>query len=187
MENISDPLKWAEYELKLREFHLKKYFEATRLSADFSKLMVTNLIWINAAGLGALPVIANFIGISTIPWAGKFALLFCPGLLFAFGLIFGLLCALTAYFNYESIARHADHDCAVELHSVRIVQPAVIANPEYKALFENEREKSTILSKSARGRVQFTLIASHMVGWLSLLCFVGACYQLMSISPPLVR
>jgi hypothetical protein len=113
MVDFEDQLRLREIELKEREFDYRLASKAHRL-AEFSKIIVTNLIWINSAGLGALPVIAAFIGIGDMPWSRKFPLLVAVGAPFAAGLVAAILCALAAYHNYSSLAAHARSICALD-------------------------------------------------------------------------
>lgn len=182
MSQPDDPLRWAEYELKIRELHFKIYSEAQRIGAEFSKLIVVNLIWINAAGLGSLPVITSFIGINAVPWAQKFPLIVKPGLAFGVGLCSALFCALMTHYNYESIARNADFQCEAERYDLRVNHPGI--PHEIRTIAKGELEHSTQSAQRSELWVDFTRLAGHVTGWASLGCFLWACYLLIKITPP---
>lgn len=182
MNESDDPLRWGEYELKLREYHFKRCSEAQRLGTEFSKLIVINLIWINAAGVGALPVTASFIGIGALPWAQKFQLVIQPGIAFGVGLISALMCALITYYNFCSIAKTADFQCAVETNTLKANHPAI---PEqFRMIAQNDLNKSETNARQSELWVGFTYRAGHFAGWVSLGCFLWACYLLIRITPP---
>lgn len=183
MSDPDDPLRWGEYELKLREFHFKFYSEAQKLANEFSKLIVINLIWINAAGLGSLPVTASFIGIGSVPWAQKFPLVVKPGIAFGVGLCSALFCALMTYYNFTSIAKTADFQCAVETNALRANHPRI---PEqFRTVAQCDLEHSARNVRSSELWVRFTYIAAHATGWASVICFLWACFLLIKITPPL--
>lgn len=175
---------WQEHVLKLREFHFKRFSEAQRLGVEFSKLIVTNLIWINAAGLGSLPVVVSFAGLGSAPWSAKFPLVFWPGATFALGLFFALMCALASNLNFNAIAKNADYDCIAEINSLVCIHPDCVQNPEFRQLIESTRDTGLKGAKSWALWVEITYYIAHIFGWLSLSCFVFACYQLVRMSPP---
>ena len=179
-----DPLPWLQHELKVREFYDKRLLEAERISIEFSKLIITNLVWINATGLGTLPVVSSFIGIGSLPWSQKFPLLIGPGASFALGLLTALLCALIVYFNFGCIVRTANHECVAEINILRMTQPVYTQSPELKAVIDREREAGLFNAQRMRRATVHTLWLSHILGWLSFASFAVACYQLVRIVVP---
>ncbi len=179
-----DPIRWQELELRVRELYNKQFSDAQRAAVDFSKLIVTNLIWINAAGLGSLPVTAAFLGIGDMPWPQKFPLLLGPGLAFAAGLFSALMCALATYYNFDAIAKNADFSCWREIGDIRLTHPATAQDDDCKGRVEAQRDCSAKSATEASKRTRSTLILSHLLGWASLLCFLFACYLLITVSRP---
>ncbi len=170
MTNSDDPIRQQELELKVRELYQKQFSDAQRAAVDFSKLIVTNFIWINAAGQGSLPVSAVFLGIGDVPWPQKFPLMFGPGLGFAGGLFSGLICALATYYNFDAIAKNADF----AIGEIRLTHPTTAQNEEFKGKVEAHRDRSAKFASAASTRIWATLIISHLLGWISLFCFLFA-------------
>ncbi len=184
MTNSDDPIRQQELELKVRELYQKQFSDAQRAAVDFSKLIVTNLIWINAAGLGSLPVSAAFLGIGDVPWPQKCPLMFGPGLGFAGGLFSGLICALATYYNFDAIAKNADFACWREIGEIRLTHPTTAQNEEFRGKVEAHRDRSAKSASKANTRIWATFLISHLLGWISLFCFLFACYLLITVSRP---
>lgn len=182
MANFDDPIQSQELDLRVRELYNKQFSDAQRSAVDFSKLILTNLIWINAAGLGSLPVTAAFLGIGDMPWSQKFPMILGPGLAFATGLFSALMCALATYYNFDAIAKNANFACAREIGDIRLTHPEAARNEEFRGRVEAQRDHSAKSATEASKRTRATLILSHLLGWASLLCFLFACYLLITIS-----
>lgn len=106
------PIQWADwmqYETASRGFYEKRALEAQKASVEFSKLLITNLILINAGALIALPATAAFIGVqSSAAPAQKMLVVGAPAVLYVVGLIAGLVCALA---TYRDAARVRPRNC----------------------------------------------------------------------------
>jgi hypothetical protein len=181
MADFEDQLRLREIELKEREFDYRLASEAHRLAAEFSKIIVTNLIWINTAGLGSLPVIAAFIGIGDMPWSQKLPLLVPVGATFAGGLVAANLCALATYYNYSSLAAHATSICSHDLRQSHVTR---LRGQNGGEAFEEHHPTSFRAAGRLSPPVQRTYRMSHGLGWMSFICFLVACYQLTTISRP---
>ncbi|MGJ0534289.1 hypothetical protein [Methylocystis sp.] len=183
MGDTSEIIVWHEHELKVRELYAKHILETQRLSIEFSKLIVTNLVWINAAGLGSLPVVASFIGIATLPWAQKFSLLIAPIIGFAVGLFSALFCALAIYFNYMHHATFYSHSCDSEISAIRTIHPLYSEMTEFRQNVDKARAECIRNGSKSELFVNTTYYVSHLLGWMSAISFVVACYYLLKITP----
>jgi hypothetical protein len=184
MTEPSDPLPWLEHELKIRYLYEKRRIDAERHAGESSKLILTNLVWINAAGLGSLPVTAAFIGIGGLPWSQKFPLIISPSVGFTVGLFAALLSALLAYVNALYIATTAEHDCQAEIKTLQLIQNTFQLSESIRAKAASDREAGIHNANKSRQCIKLAFIASHILGWLSFLSFVYACYQLARITVP---
>jgi len=181
MAEQKDVFSFTEFELKLREYHYKRCAEAQRFAVEFSKLIVTNLIWINAAGLGSLPVIVRFVGMDNDARPKKLNTFFMPGMCFAIGLLSALSCAIVAYWNFFHIAKLTDFECNVEINAIRSFYAQSHNFEEMQNQFNIERDKASIETVKTRDNIGLTMFLSHIFGWLSIAAFVSACYFLIKM------
>jgi len=78
---------WLEADSALAESYRKQIFEARKLASDFSKLVITNLLFINSAGLFGVPTLAKSLGMSAQTRAEKLFYLGLPMTLFVLGFL----------------------------------------------------------------------------------------------------
>lgn len=180
----TDFVDWHETELKVRDLHSKEASDCRRLGAEFSKLIITNLLWINSAGLGSLPITAKFIGIDAAPWSQKLPILIWPAAAFAAGLFLASICALCAYFNFEALGAAANSACGIELGNLRKLHPTYLANPQNKVMVDGALQQSQTRHANLNWWVQFYLWSSIGAGVASAVLFAFGVYKLISVSPP---
>jgi len=164
---------WLKYELGLRELYEKRSLENRKLATEFSKLVVSNLVLINAGALIALPPISAFIGIqNSISFSQKFYAVGIPAIFYVFGLLIGLLCALVTYFNFAYAHHAADASCLRELADTRKLYPWVVANPAYQKVMEEQSTAQSATYLDRDRKIGTTYWLGHFSGWISLACFL---------------
>lgn len=170
-----------EHELKVRDLHQKGWSEGTKFAVEFSRLIITNLVWINAAGLGSLPVIAKFVGVDGGGWTEKRHILIYPGAAFAFGLFTALLCAFATYLNFNSIARTFLAGSRMEISSIRAQYPAYGSDRAFKEMVDGELKEAPSDFRSANWWVEVYYVTGIVLGFVSFISFAAACYLLVTI------
>lgn len=95
-------MTFEEY-LKFRDIYMKHTTEWSKIGSEFSKLVLSGLLYINAGALATIPFL---IGLSD---HGKKLVYFRdvfqgPGVLFILGLLFSLLAMFFTYLNFGKIS-----------------------------------------------------------------------------------
>jgi len=174
---------WQEFELKIREFYSRLFIETTKQSVEFAKLIVTNLIWVNAAGLGSLPVISRLAGVDGAPWSQITQVLLAPAEYFAAGMLFALMCSLTIYLNFYKMAMQAGANCDAEVNAMRQGNVALISHPSAKTLVQDQLSNSISEAERHAFWVKFYFWSAFVTGIFSFGFFSWACLELVNIHP----
>lgn len=179
-EKTDDPLKWPEFELKFKEFYHKRSLEAQKLATEFTKIIVTNLIWINAAGIGALPVTTSFVGISSLRWEEKYALIYKPMWLFAGGLVAAIVCAFMIYINFAIISRVMNNyiDMDIYINRFSSAENCNDSNNTREILYMNYM-KAKQMAAYLENWINIAFILSIGLGCISIVLFICACQAIL--------
>lgn len=110
---------WYQYESKIREIHQKDALDLEKISAEFSRLIVSNLFILNAGGLGSIPAISLFFDANSLTVALRVSRFAQPFVSFGLGAIFALTSAFVAYLNYQAGAEAARTTLRQELANIR--------------------------------------------------------------------
>lgn len=174
-------LPLLEHELKVREYYSKRQFELSSLSLDFAKLVITNLIWINSAGLGALPVILKITGVDRIGLRELTDKAFWPGTLFAIGLLTALLSALVVYLNLYSSARFYEGVGNSYLTNFYSHVSAIVDKEDMILFHKGEDAYVSMETTHASRLAKIAFMVAHACGWVSLGCFLLACNLILKL------
>ncbi|WP_331326534.1 hypothetical protein [Methylobacterium fujisawaense] len=148
--------------------------EAQKLSAEFSKLIVVNLQFINAGALLAAPSIAlNLLGLSGLKPLEKWQLIGIPMGMFAAGLVAASLSSFWAYRNYEMIAHHWEAEREWREFNLGRLTPWFDGEKGQRKLEEAAKKRVRYQIKAQR-RFWFSLAS----GWASILLFICGCVLL---------
>ncbi|WP_170245877.1 hypothetical protein [Methylobacterium gnaphalii] len=161
-------------------FHAKTA-DAQKLSTEFSKLIITNLQFINAGGLLAVPSLStSFLGLSQLQHCEKMLYLGLPMAIFTIGLLSASLSALFTYFNYQAVAQNNMYIAAEALHVVDEALPNM--PPEIRA--SNELTKREVSSKQAISQrsIRRNYYCAFIAGWTSIGSFIASCILLAAFS-----
>ena len=180
MAEIYEQLRALELELKIRELHQRERWEARKVSSLFGRLIITNLIWMNGAAASSVPVIASFMGIASLPWREKQALLFWPSAAFAFGLVCASLCAIAAHSIYLKRSDKARYEQDTEVSAFRAAYPACAKNPDFKPA---ESETAECVGESQRA-IAWAFVAAQFLGWMSLAGLLTGWFWILQAEAP---
>ena len=189
MENAQDDLDraarlaavraWSEADKNIVEGLGKLAIELRKVGSEFSKLILTNLIVINAAGVLAVPTLAKtFLGLESLNSRDdKLFYLGVPMTLF----IAGLGCAfLSAFFTYRNWIMHAqaiDCDAQQRRWEAEIMHVGDY-HPEGRGdLLQSLATTPARRSKIARG-ITRSYWAALVFGWAAASAFVAGCVWL---------
>jgi hypothetical protein len=128
---------------------------------------------INAGGLVGLPALSGLLGFSSLGRVDKLFFLGIPVVVYTIGPLSAGVSALCAYFNFLQWARWTELDEEAQL----LASDAVLPWPDAaeKDTARNQRldaiasEREKVLSKLNKSHFR-----SHVFGWVSVSCFVGA-------------
>lgn len=180
MPSIQDDLQWAKFEIDLRSMYEKSSIEHIKIAADFSKLIITNLIWINAASVGALPVLAKFIGFSDTK--ASFIAVLPSAISFTVGLIAALLCALVTYRNFMLHSHANSHYSNCEINAMRLGLLKTLP-VDMRQIYEQTRDEALENGEKSRTKVNTSYYLGHIAGWVSLGAFLTGCWLLIKAAP----
>lgn len=169
-----DWLTYGRARKDVGEFYDRRAIESQKIASEFSKIIVTNLHFINAAGLGAVPTLSSsLLGISGLDRYGRFYYLGIPMSVFALGLIFASLCAFQTYRNFSAAAQFSEYQRLREIANIEAV--AHIFSLEYRDIAKSTANKCEILASQAAKKINKTQNYALGCGWISIACFIGAC------------
>ncbi|TXN52359.1 hypothetical protein [Methylobacterium sp. WL2] len=152
----------------------RRAIEAQKLSAEFSKIIITNLQFINAGALLATPSLAtNLLGLVGLNRHEKMIYIGSPMGLFAFGLALATLTAFFTYRNYEAAANHWNSERLWREADLGRLSPHLVQRPWDEELRENSEDKRKYNSK-----ITLFFYLGQASGWLSVLSFIAACIML---------
>jgi|GEM_PF-4140228 len=175
----SEQIQVVECSLKIREYHEKRFLEAQKTAIEFTKIIISNLIWINSAGIGSLPAILALLDIKATTPVDKFNLTYLPGIVFSIGLISAFICAYLIYLNFSKIADTYNAENQKEINEFYGNLYFIHSNKELKGYYDNLSKNGDNFARTSRKWVVFYFWASRLTGWFSLFCFIGGCYKLI--------
>jgi hypothetical protein len=179
-QNTDNIDKFIEFQLKLREFHQREMLDARKASTQFSKLILSNLCFINAGGLASLPVIATFLRLEQTA-TQRIELFLLPTVGFIFGLLLALLSAFFTYKNFSFWRDLAERNCDTDIASY--TRGHAPENSEFRAQVEASLDKAKTRSEKAMGRVNWSYSLGMICGWLSMGLFCVSCVFLLFSRP----
>lgn len=160
------------YRLTL-EPHMERMSAYRRYGIEYAQIAVRAAFILNGGGLFALPAVLEITDRITVGDDPGLAAL-PAALLFAMGIVFAAMCALTASLNFhwheasaaaslnKSIYRLYDEDGAIDPeHEVRI-------------------QAADRLEKSSDEKIHASHLIGHLAGIFSYLLFIAACISLIS-------
>lgn len=175
-----EELPFLAHALRQTEIRERTRLDFEKIAADFAKLLVSNLLILNAGALGAIPAISLFAGVQTLPIQRKLDLFICPGIAFAFGALMALLCGFVAYLNYAAAAGEQEAQANVDAALLFALAPFTQTNETSRASNLQSRE----LNQAAAGRagrfVRRSAIVGIVLGLLSLVGFIEGSWLLFS-------
>jgi hypothetical protein len=180
MAELYEHLRALELELKIRELHQRERWEARKVSALLARVIITNLIWMNGAAASSVPVIASFMGIGSLPWQEKLALLLWPSAAFAFGLTCALLCAIIAYLAYLRTSDLADNERDAEVAAFREAHPTYASSLALKPQDGDNTERL----RGSLCAIRWASFASQLLGWLSLAALLTGWFWILEVEAP---
>ncbi|QGY01476.1 hypothetical protein MMSR116_05845 [Methylobacterium mesophilicum SR1.6/6] len=174
MADLPDFRDWATF-VKVRrdveEMPERRAIEAQKLSAEFSKIIITNLQFINAGALLATPSIsANLLGLTGLTKEDKLTLIGLPMGLFTGGLVLATLAAFFTYRNYEAIANHWNAERLWRESDLGRLSPSLV-----QRAWSDELKQFTSEKRKSDFRTKMYFWFGLMSGWTSVGCFVSAC------------
>lgn len=181
IQNIKDyEMQCEDFILKFRDYHEKRYIEAQKITMDFSKIIVTNLIWINAAGIGSIPAIIPLLKDNLELPESKFAFALWPGVAFTAGLMFAILGAFLIYLNFSFIARSYDADKIYETNKIRAYLFSNIANESILQAIQGRMNDGINQGSKSRYWLNVFLYLSVASGLISFSIFLSGFWIIIS-------
>ncbi|WP_158811075.1 hypothetical protein [Beijerinckia sp. L45] len=168
-----DHFDWKGYELKLAELFERRSTDAQKLSTEFSKLIITNLIVLNAGGLVSIAPISAFFGLNGSTWHERLGIFGVPACFYVAGLLLGMFCSLGTYYNYQMHAHLALTHSELAILEARVERSLITENPKWHSELVAQRPTIQDTSASIVSKIRWTFIGSHIIGWASLLCFLA--------------
>ncbi len=178
-DDFIDPIKLPESALKFRDHHAKRAVESEKQATEYGKLIFTNLIWVNAAGIGTLHVTTQMLGIASLEWSEKYEIIKWPGLFFICGLFSALLGAFAAYLNFGALAELHDQKSVQEWAA--IYSAAAETPEEFRQKWAAEAQSAQVKITCLGHRITLLIWASILLGFLSAGAFLFACYQFIKV------
>lgn len=173
-------LPWYQHELKIREFHQRATLDFQKLSAEFSKIILTYLIILNTGGLGAIPAVAVFLNLDKLTLDEKINFFQWSLICFGIGAICALLSAFAAYLNFQAASGNCAWSARSEIAVFRKLHPIYGANKNFADVINAENETANRAIADAYRWTQRHLWISVSSGLLSLALFVGGCGSLVA-------
>ena len=174
-----DQLSWQTHELKIRELFDKRYIESTKIVSEFSKMLIGNLILINAGGVGSITFFANEAHTVQLSINEKIQHLMPSATFFVIGLLSAILCGFSAYVNFSALATIALNHYNDELSIFRKQHIAYRDNPSYKALLDDAKKLSEVKVGQLDRWIEISKYAGIGFGFCSFGCFVAGCIMLV--------
>ena len=179
MTNEEMQIKIIECNLKIREHHDRHSIEAEKHSVEFSKIIITTLIWINTAGIGAIPTILTFLGINLKTPEAKYNFAFFPGSMFALGLFLALLCAFFIYINFGYIAASHNEDNIFEFNTFSYLQHTTTLDDKMFSQLKESTDDAISKGKNYRYLVKLYFWLSIITGFGSFIFFVAGGFSII--------
>ena len=155
------------------------------MKKSIRKIIITNLIWLNAVSIGSLPIIINFMNLQNLSGQEKFGFIRGPFIIFMAGLCSAIFSALMINFNFNKNAHAMIQSSDIELNRGRILDSIAFGYGESEQIIFNKAisEGEDMLRKLGV-EVRRTYIIAHVSGIFSAACFlVGMGVILIKASP----
>lgn len=171
MAESFDNLAWWQFELKIREFTSKTVLDHAKISSEFSKLLLTNLILINAGGMVSFPTTLTIVKALHPNATLDPDALVLPFVAFVAGLALSLITTFIVYLNFMYLAQRDYEDGHLYLASIRSFHPAALTNTEFKDTVAQEHSNRERAVARYETRVKVTYWIPFVTGWAAALLF----------------
>ena len=164
--------KWLEADRSVTEAYGKQIFEARKLASDFSKVVITNLLFINSASLLGVPTLARTLGVTASTRVDKLLFIGLPMMLFIVGFLCAAFSALLGYYHWQRQSQLARAEMEERRCEVMAAYELSLSNDgkEPRACETEGVKRSTIEAAIARNYRR-----GHNLGWASAANFIGGC------------
>ena len=163
--------RWLEADRSVTEAYGKQIFEARKLASDFSKVVITNLLFINSASLLGVPTLARTLGLTASSRVDKLLYLGFPMMLFIVGFLCAAFSALLGYYHWQRQSQLSRAEMEERRCEVMAAYELSLSNDAAPRACETDGVKRfTIEAAIARNYRR-----GHNLGWASAANFIGGC------------
>lgn len=171
----SDKVREAQsHDIKVKELYYKLYLELVKIGSEFSKIIITNLIWLNAVSIGSIPVVVNFMNLQNLNRQEKFSFIAWPLVVFIIGLISAVFSALMINANFSKNAHAMIRNSDIELNNGRIIDSISFGYGESEqVIFRKAISDGEDMLRKLGVEVKRTYLIAYVSGIISATCFLG--------------